>query len=78
LTLNRGDVLMLYTDGITEAMNGDHELFTEDRLLDSLQGARLASPEELAGRVKRSVEAFVAGAPPSDDLTLVILRYQGQ
>lgn len=77
VTLNRGEVLMLYTDGITEAMNGGHELFSEARLLDCLQGASSDSAEELAGRVNRAVKAFVAEAPSSDDLTLVILRYQG-
>jgi sigma-B regulation protein RsbU (phosphoserine phosphatase) len=77
LKLNKGEALLLYTDGVTEAMNAGHELFTEGRLLDCLAGAGSGSAAELAGRISRAVARFVDGAPASDDLTLLILRYQG-
>jgi sigma-B regulation protein RsbU (phosphoserine phosphatase) len=77
LALRPNDVLVLYTDGITEAMNPDHELFRSDRLLACLSERRAASAQELADRINRAVEGFVAGAPQSDDLTWLILRYQG-
>lgn len=77
LRLAPGDVLILYTDGVTEAMNSQHELFTEDRLLDCLRGDPEASAAEVAARADNAVAAFVDGAPPSDDLTMVVLRYLG-
>jgi phosphoserine phosphatase RsbU/P len=72
-----GDVLLLYTDGVTEAMNHDGELFTKARLLGCLERAPAASAADVADRVNRAVQQFTAGAPRSDDLTMVILRYLG-
>ena len=77
LTLAPGDVLLLYTDGVTEAMNPDGELFHFERLLHCLEEAPVDSAGELAERIKGAVGEFTAGAPASDDLTLVILRYRG-
>jgi sigma-B regulation protein RsbU (phosphoserine phosphatase) len=72
-----GDVLILYTDGVTEAMNSRHELFTEERLLDCLRGDPEATAAEVGARVDNAVAEFVDGAAPSDDLTMVVLRYLG-
>ncbi|MGB5199394.1 MAG: SpoIIE family protein phosphatase [Sedimenticolaceae bacterium] len=77
LRLVPGDVLILYTDGVTEAMNSQHELFTEDRLLACLRGDPGSSAAEVGARVDDAVAAFVDGAAPSDDLTMVVLRYLG-
>ncbi len=77
LVLDQGDVVLLYTDGVTEAMNHDRHLFTVDRLMECLRQMSGVSPQELAERIKRAVREFTAGAPPSDDVTLLILRYQG-
>jgi sigma-B regulation protein RsbU (phosphoserine phosphatase) len=77
LRLSRNDVLVLYTDGVTEAMSRAHEAFSADRLLACLGDRPALSAAELVERVKRAVREFTAGAPPSDDVTLAILRYQG-
>ena len=76
--LRPGDVLVLYTDGVTEAMSADRRLFTLDRLLGCLSEQPARSASVLADRIKAAVKAFEAGARQSDDLTLVILRYCGQ
>ncbi len=69
-----GDLLFLYTDGITEAMNPQQELFGEDRLVNFL----MANKDKNAGEVKKSliknIEEFTSGAPQSDDITFIILK----
>jgi phosphoserine phosphatase RsbU/P len=77
LALRPNDVLVLYTDGITEAMNPDYKLFGSDRLLACLSERPAASAQELADRINGAVGQFVAGAAQSDDLTWLILRYRG-
>lgn len=73
-TLERGEVFVLYTDGVTEARNGADDLFEDARLLDLLAGAGGASAEEVVARVVAGVEAFVGQAPRSDDVTVLALR----
>ena len=77
LTLGKGDLLLFYTDGVTEAMNPERQLYTVDRLLDCVGEAPAPSAKALADRINHSVRRFAAGAPQSDDITMVILRYQG-
>ena len=77
LELVKGDILFLYTDGVTEAMNACRELFTSNRLMACLERAPAHSAQELGNRIKLEVQQFVGEAPQSDDLTMLILRYQG-
>jgi phosphoserine phosphatase RsbU/P len=77
LTLAKDDALVLYTDGITEAMSREGRFFTLDRLMACLDENPGESAQGLADRIASAVEAFVDGAPQSDDLTLVILQYRG-
>ena len=72
LTLRRGDSLLLYTDGVTEAMNAGGELYGEDRLKRAFE----ASSETFLPDVRRDVDAFVAGAEQSDDITMLALYYK--
>jgi len=74
--LNQGDMLFLYTDGLTEAENGAHEQFGEQLMLDVLADADGLQPRELVETMYNSVEHFVAGAPQSDDLTMLAIRFQ--
>jgi sigma-B regulation protein RsbU (phosphoserine phosphatase) len=78
VSLRPDDVLVLYTDGVTEAMSADRRLFTLDRLLDCLSKHPARPASALADRVKAAIDLFTLGARQSDDLTLVILRYRGQ
>ena len=73
-TLAEDDVLVLYTDGITEAMNAEKELFAESRLLDCLNEHPVESSAKLSARLIDSVSEFSSGIPQSDDLTLVVAR----
>lgn len=72
---NYDDALFLYTDGLTEAENIDHELFGEERTEEALRG-RKPSDEHLH-QVKAKVAGFVGEAPQSDDLTMLFIHYLG-
>ncbi len=78
ITLRPGEGLFLYTDGITEAMNTARDQYTEARLQFSLDGRRGASPTELVQEVMRDVRRFTEGAPQSDDIAILAVRYQGK
>ncbi|MGJ5816672.1 PP2C family protein-serine/threonine phosphatase [Paludibaculum fermentans] len=74
LALADGDLVVFYSDGLTEAMNPRQEQYGEDRLqLVVARAAGLDAPE-LAQAILDDVEVFKAGADPHDDLTLVVLR----
>ena len=75
LRLNAGESLLLYTDGVTEAENPNQKMFSEEKLTACLSYE--ADPAQSIDRVLAAVRVFVSGTPPSDDLTLVALRYQG-
>ena len=74
LPIAAGDLLVLYTDGITEAMNEESDLFGEERLSRLLEEHAHLSSDELRDRILGDVEAFVGGAEQHDDMTLVLLR----
>jgi sigma-B regulation protein RsbU (phosphoserine phosphatase) len=74
ITLEPGDVLYLYTDGVTEAMNGARELFGEDRLVSALNAHKDCPPMELLPEVKREVDAFADGTEQTDDITMLALK----
>ncbi len=76
-SLSPGDVLFLYTDGITEAMDGRGELFTAARLQEALERADRSSPARMIDSVLAAVRGFAAEAPQSDDLTVLAARYAG-
>lgn len=78
LQLEPGDELFLYTDGVTEATNGEEQLYGEDRLRDALNSREFDSAEALCTFVKAQVDAFVGDAPQFDDITMLALRYKGK
>ena len=72
-----GDLLVLFTDGVSESMNGRYEEWGEDRLIEFAKTCHgLPAPEALR-RIMTSAEAFAAGAPQHDDMTLTVLRVTG-
>lgn len=77
LQLAPGDVIYLYTDGVTEATNINDELYGEDRLLALLNANKEASMEELCKLVKEDVFVFAGEAPQFDDITMLALKYCG-
>ncbi len=77
LALEPGDSLVLYTDGVTEAVDPARHLFEDERLVACLEQARGEPPSEVIRDVLGAVEAFSGGAPPADDITMLVLRYTG-
>ena len=75
MTLSHGDVIYLYTDGITEATNSSNELYGEDRLLRVLNRHKDADAETICRVVKEDVDAFVGEASQFDDITMLCLKY---
>ena len=76
--LEKGDVLFLYTDGVTEAMNNDKDLFSEQRLVDAINKNTDASVVELLPAIKREIDTFAEGAEQADDITMLALRINDQ
>ncbi|MEW6754649.1 MAG: SpoIIE family protein phosphatase [Candidatus Latescibacterota bacterium] len=77
LQLRPGDRILLYTDGVTEAMDPQSKQFTEARLKESLAALRACGVEELVHGVRNSVLQFARGAEQSDDITMLALQYNG-
>ncbi|UUV17865.1 SpoIIE family protein phosphatase [Fusobacteria bacterium ZRK30] len=79
LKLENGDVLYLYTDGVTEAMNKDNKQYSERRLKKVLSEMKKDKREvyNIEKIIKEDIKGFVDGAEQSDDITMVILKYNG-
>jgi len=75
--LAAGDTLFLYTDGISEAMDSAGREFGEARIEATLRDAAMRPVEAVLSAVTGAVSAFVAGAPQSDDITCLVVRYLG-
>ena len=69
-----GDVLIFFTDGISEAMNLDDEEWGEDRLIDAIRGCRRSSAHQLLECIFDAATKFAGTAPQHDDMTLVVVR----
>lgn len=74
MTLEPGDEIYLYTDGVTEAQNGQNVLFGNERMLQSLNESQEQTVEERCMQVKKDVESFVGDAPQFDDMTMLCVR----
>lgn len=74
LQLQAGDLLLLYTDGITEARNGDGELFGLGRLCDILYALHGESPQTITDAVLREVAAFTGTSVMEDDVTMIAMK----
>ena len=70
-TLNRGDSLFVYTDGVTEATDGNNELFGEKRLTEALNLNPGAMPKDTIDTVDRVISEFVGDVPQFDDITML-------
>jgi len=72
-----GDRLLIYTDGVTEAMNDQKAFYQEERLIRVAKEHGQNSPEELVREILGSVRAFAGSEPQSDDITLLALLFRG-
>jgi len=77
LVLKEGETLFMYTDGVTEAMNPADELFSEERLLRSLMALSTKPIGEMLGKLTEEIVFFAQGAPQSDDITMMVLKFTG-
>lgn len=78
ITLNKGDCVFVYTDGVAEATDANNELFGTDRTLEALNAIQAGvSQKEILAGVRSAVDAFVKEAPQFDDLTMLGLKYFG-
>jgi sigma-B regulation protein RsbU (phosphoserine phosphatase) len=78
LTLTPGETLFLYTDGVTEAMNPDNIQFSEKQLHKTLSERQGLSVEKIEEEVQKAVKDFVKDAEQSDDITMLVVRYNGK
>ena len=76
--LQKGDILYLYTDGVTEAEDRSHCLFGEERLLACFAEQSERRPAEIIGAVKKAVDAFVNGNSQFDDMTMLCVKWDPQ
>ncbi len=74
ILLAPGDVLVLYTDGVTEARNDEGELFGEERFEKIIAESAESSAQQIAEAVTQAVATFTGAIPQADDLTLVIVK----
>ena len=77
IQLEPGDIIFLYTDGVTEATNANEELYGENRLLDFISSHNYEHMNQLCEEVKKDIDSFVKDAPQFDDITMVALKYKG-
>ena len=67
--------VILYTDGVTEAMNCSKQLFGEEQLLKTLSSNNI-SPEEIVHLIRAEVSNFAGSEPQNDDITLLVMEYR--
>ena len=78
LTLAPGDVLFLYTDGVTEAMNEDGAMYSEERLRETLNAQGEKTAKELLAAVQKDVSEYAGKAEQSDDITMLGVIFRGE
>jgi sigma-B regulation protein RsbU (phosphoserine phosphatase) len=76
LTMQPDDTLYIYTDGVTEAMDLNGELWGDERLKDALARYVDVSSQELTDFIKKEIDRFTDGAEQADDITMLALRYK--
>ena len=76
ITLKRGEKVFCYTDGVTEAMDANNNLYSEERLLETLNGYDIQnkSIQEVLDYVKEDIDKFSDGVQQSDDITMLSIE----
>lgn len=74
-SLSPGDLLFLYTDGVTEALDSKGELFGEERLVNAINAVAEPNPKSVCNVVRMAVAAFAEGVSQADDLTVLAVEY---
>ena len=77
LTLEPGEALFLYTDGVTEAENPERKLFSNEHLLAEVEINRDGTVEDVVNTILLKVRKHAGAAPQSDDIAMMMIRYNG-
>jgi len=72
--LEKSDLMLIYTDGITEAMNTKRELWGEQKFIDTIKKYSHLTPQEFIDNLDREIKDFTGGFPQSDDITIVVIK----
>ncbi len=75
--LNPGEIIYTYTDGVTEATNGKEEMYGEEKLHECLNNIEETEPNVIEEKVKSSIQEYTDSALQSDDITMLIFKYNG-
>ena len=78
MTLEPGDKIFQYTDGVTEAININNELYGMDRLGAILNKVKAGTPHDILPAVKKDIDSFVGEADQFDDITMLCLEYKAK
>ena len=78
IELEPGDKLIVYTDGVTEAVNAAGELYSHANLMATVRSCSSLSAEEIATEILGSVKLFSLGIPQADDITILALSFTGE
>ena len=76
--MDRGDLLVLYTDGITEAEDPDEEEFGVERLVKFVASLTEVTAEQACAKILETVDDYTKGAIPQDDVTLLVVERLGE
>jgi phosphoserine phosphatase RsbU/P len=74
ITLAPGDWLVVFTDGLVEAVNSREEEYGESRLLSAIEAGRSVEPADLLRRLMNELDIFVGNTPQHDDVTCMLLK----
>ena len=74
-TVEPGTVVVIYSDGVTEARNGSNEEFGESRVGAVVQSQLNSSAQNIHDRIRQELQAFMQGGPAHDDSTLAVLKF---
>jgi serine phosphatase RsbU (regulator of sigma subunit) len=74
LRLDKGDILVVYSDGLTDAQNQQEEMFGEERLLKLIQQEAPSGSHALEQKLLKAIEEFTQGMPQTDDITFVVVE----
>jgi sigma-B regulation protein RsbU (phosphoserine phosphatase) len=77
VNLAPGDVLLVFTDGVTEALDREENLYSDERLLQTVQEVSEINADSVLKTVRGSVDEFAKGAEQADDITMIALQYKG-
>jgi len=78
MTMNPGDIMFIYTDGVTEAMDPDKKIYSDDRLMDLLKTMDEPFAPKVVKEIDQSIKVFAKGAEQSDDITMLAMQFMGK